>query len=474
MAETSEKGSSHDLVTLPQETRGHGAVSYSGCALLVVDGPDRGARFESEKDLVRVGCAADNDLILHDPLVSRYHLEIKKDRDGFSIADCGSKNGTLIGQARIKEAKLHGRTELIVGGTRILVEPRDQWIELEPSHDARSGDLVGDSLPMRRIFTLIERVAPTELSVLITGETGTGKELVARAIHAKSKRAEGPFVTLDCGALPPTLTESALFGHEKGAFTGADRPSMGIFERGHGGTLFLDEIGELPLDLQPKLLRAIERREIEKIGGQASIRVDVRILAATHRNLEEMVKTGSFRADLYYRLAVIQARLPALRERRGDIALLAREFFQRHRLDLERSGFHARRLGASALARLEQHSFPGNVRELMNILQHAAFYAVREEVTPDELPENLGEAAAVEPSPAEDDSNAAPNVSVPTEGISFRDARAKYLDAFERQYLIELLERYQHNVARAAREASLDRRQLYRLLEKYGISHRKA
>jgi DNA-binding NtrC family response regulator len=310
---------------------------------------------------------------------------------------------------------------------------------------------------MRAVFGMIERVAPTELPVLVTGETGTGKELVARALHELGLRKQKPFVTLDCGALPPTLIESALFGYERGAFTGADREYAGVFERAHGGTLFLDELGELPLDLQPKLLRAVERGEIERLRGEGAVRVDVRIIAATNRSLEEMVAEKRFRSDLYYRLAVVHLALPALRERPGDLSLLVEHF-------LDRFGQARVRFEPDAMALLSRHSFPGNVRELVNLVRRLSVLSAGDRISAAELQPHLTPAAegAPAPQPADDWS-----------GLSFKDAKSKLVDHFEREYLEHVLKRHRFNVSGAAREAGIGRRHFHRLLEKYGISTRK-
>lgn len=441
------------------------ALVYQRCRITVAQGPAAGASLDTEKDIIRIGSAPDNDLVVADPAVSRYHLEVHK-RDGeYVLEDAGSTNGTFVGELRVKEATIRRRGEIQVGDSTLLFEPSDTELVVEPSGAERCVDLVGRAVPMREIYTVIERVAPTELTILVTGETGTGKELVARALHAKSRRADGPFVTLDCSALPPTLIESALFGHEKGAFTGAEHAYAGVFERADGGTLFLDELGELPLELQPKLLRALERGEIQRLRGDQTIRVDVRVVGATNRDLHQMVQQGTFRGDLYYRLAVIRIELPALRARLDDLPLIIEAFFERAGEELSRTGARARRVGAGALTALQAYDWPGNVRELMNVLRRATVFARGEEITVQDLPEEIvgGPEAAVQPrTPSQ-------SMSLPDASVPFKDAKAKVLDAFERQYLQDLLIRHEHNISKAAREAGIDRRHLYRLLDKYAI-----
>ena len=441
------------------------AITYKRCRITVSGGPDHGRTLESEKDLIRIGSVKDNDLVIQDPAVSRYHLEVHMRNGEYVIVDNNSTNGTFVGSLRVKEATIRHRGEIQIGDSALLFEPMDTELVVEPSGAERCEDLVGRSVPMREIYTVIERVAPTELTILVTGETGTGKELVARALHKKSRRKDGPFVTLDCSALPPTLIESALFGHEKGAFTGADQAYAGVFERADGGTLFLDELGELPIELQPKLLRALERQEIQRLRGDKIIRVNVRVVGATNRDLHQMVQDGSFRGDLYYRLAVIRIELPALRDRNEDLPLIVDEFFRRYGPELEETGARAQRLGPGALAALERYAWPGNVRELMNVLRRAVVFAGGEEITVSDLPEELtggGRAAKKPRSPSN-------SVLLPDASVPFKDAKAKVLDAFERQYLQDLLVRHKQNISKAAREAGIDRRHLYRLLDKYEI-----
>jgi DNA-binding NtrC family response regulator len=440
------------------------AIVYQRCRITVTTGPEAGKILETEKDVIRIGSVPDNDIVIKDPAVSRNHLEVHKRNGEYVIVDNNSTNGTFVGALRVKEATIRHRGEIQIGDSSLLFEPIDTEIAVEPSGAERCDDLVGRAVSMREIYTVIERVAPTELTILVTGETGTGKELVARALHKKSRRKNGPFVTLDCSALPPTLIESALFGHEKGAFTGADQAYAGVFERADGGTLFLDELGELPVELQPKLLRALERGEIQRLRGDKTIRVDVRVIGATNRDLHQMVQDGLFRGDLYYRLAVIRIELPALRQRREDLPLIVDEFFRRYGEELKETGARADRVGSGALAALESYGFPGNIRELMNILRRAAVFASGEEITVGDLP---AEISGTKQAPARrSPSNA---VLLPDASVPFKDAKAKVLDAFERQYLQDLLVRHKQNISKAAREAGIDRRHLYRLLDKYEI-----
>ena len=292
--------------------------------------------------------------------------------------------------------------------------------------------LVGRSVAMRRLHELVERVAVSESTVLVTGETGTGKELVAEAIHARSARAAGPFVVLDCGALPAQLVEDELFGHEAGAFTGATSTRVGLFEAARGGTLFLDEIGELPPELQPRLLRVVETRCIRRIGGLQAIPCDVRLIAATHRDLTAELGRGGFRADLYFRLAVARVHVPPLRERIDDLDLLIRHFVGERPVAAEFRAWAAR------------HDWPGNVRELRAALEQTVTLC-----------------RPVQPPPA-----AALEIDV---SLPFKEVKRRVVDELERRYITALLDAHGGNVSAAARAADLDRMTIYKMLQRAGL-----
>jgi DNA-binding NtrC family response regulator len=321
------------------------------------------------------------------------------------------------------------------------------------------GELIGRSLKMREVFGVLEKIAPTDVTVLIDGETGTGKELVARAIHQFSRRARKPFVVLDCGAIPETLIESELFGHEKGSFTGAMMTRPGVFEAADGGTLFLDEIGELPLDLQPRLLRALEQREVRRVGSNATRKIDVRVVAATNVTLRDAVKAGRFREDLFYRLAVVQLTLPALRERPDDIVPLVRHFLKRMPSNQAPDGtLKVQDLNEDVRDRLEGYDWPGNVRELYNAIERACSFAEGREITIIDLPEQLRGVQT----------QVLKGVHI-HKNLPFKDAKEKIIELFEREYLVEILKRNQFNISQAAREAQIDRKSIARLLRKHGI-----
>ena len=443
---------------------GREPIVYTHCRISISAGPDAGKRLETEKDLIRIGSNPDNDIVVQDQAVSRAHFELRKRAGEYQLVDDGSKNGTFVGSLQVKDVTLRAESEIQIGDSTIKFEPLSTEISFEPSEEGRLGEMVGDSLEMREIFTVVKRVGATELVVLVTGETGTGKELVARAVHEHSRVKDGPFVTLALGALPPALVESALFGHEPGAFDGATEAYAGAFERAAGGTLFLDEVHELPIELQPRLLRALERGEIQRLRGNNPIRVNTRVVAAVPSNIQELVEQGKFRDDLYYRLAVIRLDLPALKNRIEDVPVIAKDFFERYGPELGEIGAKADRVSSGALQQLANYDFPGNARELINILRRSVAVAGGEEIMVGDLPP---EVTGKRSSPGGVD---APNaVVLPDASMRFKDAKAKVLDAFERQYLQDLLQRRRQNISKAAREAGIDRRHLYRLLDKYSI-----
>lgn len=318
---------------------------------------------------LRIGASPDNDLVIDDGFVSSFHAEVYLRGERLFVRDLDSTNGTFIGHIRVIEAEVRPEAVLRMGQTELRVEPKESPERVAaPAGPGpwQCGDLLTRDARFAKSFQLIEKVAPHDATVLIHGETGTGKELVARALHEKSGRSRAPLVSLNCAAIPQGLIESELFGHEKGAFTGADRTHRGVFEQAEGGTLFLDEVGELPLELQAKLLRVLETRSLRRVGGRGDIAVQVRVVAATHRDLVEHVRNGKFREDLLHRLYVIALQLPALRQRSADIGFLARHF-----ANLLSPNDVPVELSADAEKALLRHPFPGNVRELRNVIQRA-------------------------------------------------------------------------------------------------------
>jgi DNA-binding NtrC family response regulator len=437
----------------------HGAtiVRQSGRGrFLVVEGPDRGESVGVGERPLTLGSGADNDLVLTDPTVSRRHLAARLDTDGVLVKDLGSKNGSFVQGARFKELVVGFGAEIFIGQTVLKFLPEEEAVDLPPADTERFGKLLGRDANIRKVFRLLGDVSPTDATILIEGETGTGKELLAEEIHAHSPRKNGPFVVFDCGAVPRELIESALFGHLRGAFTGAVTERKGAFAEADGGTLFLDEIGELASEMQPALLRALDKRTVRPLGATTYQRVDVRIVAATNRGLRSEVAAKRFREDLYYRLAVIKVAVPPLRERLSDIPLLVEHFVR------EFGRAKNLRVTPADLARLVQHRWPGNVRELRNVVERACLLAQRESLNLDGM---LGEDS---PGPVVASDSPPP---VPTEAaeLPYKIAKAQVVDAFERDYFRGLLKRHGGNLSAAARAAQLDRKHLRDLLRKHGL-----
>ena len=366
---------------------GH-SVELASARITVSEGPDRGKRFSLTSPTIRIGTSADCDVVLSDPAVSRGHALILRREDGFAVRDLGSKNGTFVSGVRVQEAALEPGAPLRVGATTLELKATVDEYVTGPSDDAQLGELVGTSPPMRELFGLIRTLAPTTASVVIEGESGTGKEVVARTLHALSKR-KGALVAFDCAASGRDLIRSELFGHGRGAFTGAEGTREGAFRRAHTGTLFLDEIGDLPLELQPVLLRVLETREVQPMGVDATHAVDVRMISATNVDLDRAVAERRFRPELLHRLRVIRLRVPPLRERREDLPLLVAHLAERLSL--------ACRFAPDALEALAAHGWPGNVRELRNTVERAAILCQGREVRARDLDLSAGQSAAAVP-----------------------------------------------------------------------------
>ena len=407
--------------------------------VLVVDGPDKGLSVDFD-DTVRVGKRELADLVLSDPTVSSLHCEIAS-RDGLVLRDLGSKNGTFVGAVRVREAIVPPNEAIRIGATTLQVRRLAENVAIPLRDDADFHGIVGTSPVMRALTARLERLAAADATVLVQGETGSGKELVAEALHRAGARKDGPLVVVDCGSLPASLVESELMGHERGAFTGAVAAHMGAFERADGGTLFLDEVGELPPAAQPKLLRLLETRTVRRIGGTKGRTVDVRVVAATNRDLGREVQAGRFREDLYFRLAVVRVEVPPLRERREDIPLLAAHLLR------ELGADPAEQLTADVVDQLVAYDWPGNVRELRNELTRMA-------ALPDAAPPSPPSAAAASAEPAVD-------LSVP-----LRVAKQRAVDELERAYVGALLDACGGRVADVARRAGMDRMTIYRIIDK--------
>ncbi|HEU4732707.1 MAG TPA: sigma 54-interacting transcriptional regulator [Kofleriaceae bacterium] len=427
------------------------AIRVRGFAFEILSGADAGRSIRGDKRSFLLGTHASADVVLADPHASRLHARLDVEDADYVLRDLGSTNGTRVGGTRVREACLEDGAIVEIGATRVRFRVLDEPFEVRLAEDDRFEELIGRSVAMRELFAVCERVAPTDAPVIIGGETGTGKELVARAIHRRSRRAGKPLVVLDCSAIPPSLVESELFGHERGAFTGAVATRPGVFERGDGGTVFLDELGELPIELQPKLLRCLESGELTRVGGDRTIRVDIRVLAATNRDLPRMIAEGRFRADLFYRLAVIRVTVPALRDRRDDIPLLAAHFAAAALAGRARSPLPPETLEA-LFGELTRHDWPGNVRELRNAVERAAILA-----DPRILHGGATEQAAVE-------LQRSIEKAVHRQG-TLRAARAER----EREYLTDLLRATEGNLDEAARIAQVHRKSLERLIRRHKL-----
>ncbi len=455
------------------------------CTLTVEDESGRSRDYTFDKEEVRIGAMDDNDVVLRDETVSRYHCKIVQEDTGYVLVDQHSTNGTFIDKVRIREAFLRPGCMVGCGTSQLKFAAKDEQVEISPSASDRCGDLIGGNAAMRQIYSIIEKIAPTATTVVVEGETGTGKEVVAQSIHKLSNRGKGPLIVFDCGAVPPNLIESELFGHEKGSFTGAVMTRQGLFEMADGGTLFLDELGELPLDLQPKLLRALEQREVRRVGSAKPIKVDVRIIAATNRDLEEEVRAGRFRQDLFYRLSVVRLYLPSLRERVDDIPALVDHFLRKGHYNRHPDGTQRiSGISQDAMDCLQRYNWPGNVRELVNVVERAVSFCDSETLTPDDLPEHvrtgvpmqIGASARERPAPAASEvflARAAapprPPADLVSGDVTFKDAKEKWVSSFERDYIVSLLKRHGGNISHAAREADIDRKYFRKLMKKYDI-----
>jgi DNA-binding NtrC family response regulator len=384
-------------------------------------------------------------VVLDDPEVSAIHCELRADGPGVVIRDLDSKNGTFVNTVRIREGILTGACTILIGGSQIAYEPLERE-RVDVGFDESFGPLLGASPRMRHLFRMLREVSPTELSLLITGETGTGKELVAQAVHEKSARAGGPFIVVDCASIPGPLAESLLFGHERGSFTGATERRAGAFHDAHRGTIFLDELAELPVEIQPKLLRALAEKQVKRVGANTYDTVDVRVIAATRRDLGRSMNTGHFRSDLFFRIAQVRIELPPLRDRREDIPLLAKHV-------CERIGHKDRSDEVVELVTkaLSQHDWPGNVRELVNVASVAA-----------SLPPGAESIASMLPLEGGGD------VVTPTS--PFGEAKRAAVASFEAHYFGELARMTNGNVSEMSRRSGMERHHVRAFLKKYNLA----
>lgn len=418
--------------------------------LVAVTGPSAGRAFAVTRATSTVGRHPTNDFVVDDPRVSGAHLELSRSGGRVRVRDLDSLNGTWLGKNRVVDIELAQGAELTIGDSLLRLDTDESASPLPLGESEMFGQLVGRSTVMRELFATLERIAPKDLAVLVQGETGTGKEELARALHAASPRASGPFVVIDATALPESLAESLLFGHEKGAFAGAHEQQIGFFEAATGGTVFLDEVGELPAALQSKCLRVLERREIIRVGGHSPLPIDVRVVAATNRDLRNSIDKGRFREDLYFRLAQVRVFLAPLRQRLEDLPIICAKLLARAGSELM--------IDVDALDHLSSMPWPGNVRELNNVLLRASAMAhdgvIRRQ---DVAGEGEGFRGTVEERNPLDLSG------------KFGDAKDRAIERFEKAYLALLMKRCQGNLSAAARQADVARHHLRDLLKKRGL-----
>jgi len=441
--------------------------------LVVVDGLDRGKEVVIGKTRVYVGRSPVNDLVLTDKSISATHFELSATEDGYLLRDLDSTNGTTYGGLRLKEIWLKPGTTFKAGNTSLIFEPSDDFVEIPLSDSDRFGTVIGRSVAMREVFATLEKVAPSDLTVLIEGETGTGKERIAESIHQMSRRKHKPFVVLDCSSIPRDLMESTVFGHEKGSFTGAVAQHRGAFEQATGGTIFMDEIGELDLALQPKLLRVLENRELKRVGGDKTIRVNVRVIAATNRDLRRMVTEGAFREDLYFRLSVIQLQIPPMRDRKEDVRLLVEHFLAT--LTDPDDDRPRPALDPAAMDHLIRYDWPGNVRELKNVMERAISLCDGGVIHRHDL-QLGGQLGRSAPAP---EATASPTTHAPEDpnqvrfavalAGEYKDVKLVVLDHFERAYITRIIEQHEGNISQASRAAGLTRYHLRELLKKHDL-----
>ena len=437
---------------LTELSAGHGVttrINPSKAKLFVANGPDKGKTVEIGQDQLILGSGSDCDIQVVDRSISRRHASLFRQGDLVIIDDLDSTNGTYFRDVRVGSIHLPLGQEIRFGQIRVKFLPEEEIVQIAPSSLERLGPLIGSDQRMREIFTLIEDVGPSDVTVVIEGETGTGKELVAQAIHEYSNRKSQPFVVFDCSNQPRDLIESALFGHVRGAYTGATSQRAGAFSRADKGTIFLDELGEFGKDLQPKLLRVLEARQVQKVGADSYDPVNVRVIAATNRNLKAEVRAERFREDLYYRLAVVKMVLPPLRERPSDIPLLVEHFLSLHDEPCT--------IAPKSIATLKSYHWPGNVRELKNIVDRAcALNRGRTDVDISAYLTDLDEVRST-------------NHLQVDEFVSFKEAKGKVVSEFETRYIETLLRQHGNNISLAAREAGIDRKHFKELMRKHGI-----
>ncbi len=445
------EGETLGTVTKKTETQAiagnfHGILVEAFCLRVIQ--PSRTPRdFSLKTGSLMVGADSKNDVVIEDPFVSARHLKLSRHPDGIWVHDLGSTNGTYINGMKIRESRWEAGAEIKIGDCRLVLLQEQSFETAKPIPVDRYHHLIGASPAMQELYGFLERIGSTEATTLVLGESGCGKELVARALHRISNRRAGPFVALNCGAISRELIESELFGHEKGAFTGAQRRHEGAFGLASGGTLFLDEIGELPLELQPKLLRVLEDKTYRRVGGMEEIAADVRVVAATHRDLSDLVKTGKFREDLFFRLFVLPIQVPPLRARLEDLQLLVEDFLK----EFSPPG-SAKKITPLAMEKLKSHRFPGNVRELRNVLLRGVVLAQGEEIDEQDIryPENFSE-----------------------NPDKWEPMGLEKLEELEKRMVLKALNTHEGNKSKAAEALGIAKSTLFAKIKLYGLEEKR-
>ena len=448
-------GQEDEVSTHVASTAGLHRIRLQGATVSVVTGPDAGLALDVGPTGLVVGSGSDCDFRLNDRRVSRRHLVLRAEEHGVRVIDRGSRNGTFFQGARIEEMILASDGVLTVGDTNLQVHLRAEPLDLALSEKTQLGDAIAHSAGMRHVFSILEQAARTDATVLLEGESGTGKDILAYALHQESPRHEGPFVVVDCGAIPENLIESELFGHEKGAFTGAATTRIGAFEQAHTGTIFLDEIGELPLESQPKLLRALESRSFRRVGGTKTVKVDVRVVAATNRRLREAARRKEFREDLFYRLAVVHVAVPRLVDRKEDIRPLAERFLRLATRD------ENARIPPELAALLESYPWPGNARELRNVVERFATFGRADVALL--FGDSAAPGGAIPTGPGSSRAGAIDLAAV--EHLPYHEAKRRVLEALQRSLLPRAIERAGGSIPKAAQLLGIPKASLYRMLD---------